>query len=133
MDKRPARAIVERTFYQLVEALADQDASRTEIENFKAAHPAPEPPPVFEGLPRFFDHYERRQKYQDELEKREKVLATADQAYERAADSLQDVLPEGVLLRFDYTGTRANLFGKRYGVVKEQGEVTAYAIEGTTN
>jgi hypothetical protein len=133
MAKRLSRASVENTVNQLVEALHDQDASRTELENFKATNPAPEPPPAFEYLSEFLDHHESTQRYQVELERREKALATADKLYAKAADSLQDVLPEGIPLRFDYLGMRRDLYGKRYGIVKEQGEVSVYAIEDTTD
>ena len=129
MPKRLSRVSVENAVNQLVEALYDRDAARVELERFKAAHPAPEPPPEFDHLHAFLDYHDRRREYEDEVAKREKTLSIAEKSYARAADSLRDVLPENVLLHYDYMGRRTSLNGKKYGILNRQGEIIVPSIE----
>ena len=116
MAKRMSDRVVESTVNQLVEAEQRQSAARAELERFKATYPRPEPPGAFPNLRVFLDYHRARSGYEDEVEKREKALATAEASYRQAAEQLQDVLPENVPLNHDYRNIA-------YVIVKRQGEV----------
>jgi hypothetical protein len=89
MTKRMSDRAVESTVNQLVEAEQGQLAARAELDRFKADYPRPEPPGEFANLRVFLDYHRARSGYEDEVEKREKKLATARASYTQAVERLR--------------------------------------------
>jgi hypothetical protein len=116
MDKQEIR----NTVNQLVEAWHDQAEAQRQLEIYRASHLPPEPPNQFEGLKDLYEFDELKRSYQGALTNHQNQLEAAQIAYAKAAEKLQEVLPEGVGLQYTYQGERGNLDGGRYLIMTTQ-------------
>ena len=121
MSKHLSRTVVENTLNQLVEAWHDEEAASADLDRFEETFPAPKPPPEFENVRAFLDFHDRRQTYDDEVQKREKNIASAERRYVDAAIKLRGVLPGNVPLHYEYSGNRQQLYGHQYRIVSMAG------------
>ena len=120
---------IESTVERLVEAEHMRLAARAELERFTEANGPPDVPEEFTNLSELVEYHKRFQEYQAAINRRKEDVGTAEKSYNEAADSLRDVLPEDVPLRYDYPGRKEPMVGKRYAIVKKNNEVIIPEIE----
>ena len=123
------RLDIESAVQQLVEAEQYRLAAEAELDRIKAASEQPEPPEKFAQVDELVEHHSRVLQYEDKVNRLKQAIVTAETSYNQAAELLQDVLPEGVPLTYDYPGRREEMVGKRYVVIKREGKVIVPAIE----
>ena len=119
---------IEGAVNRLVEAEHDRRAAQAELERFNVTYYRPEPPEEFAYIGHLVEYHQSVRRYEDALEDRKKGVDTAEKSYTQAAQTLRDVLPENVPLRYDYMGRRSNLLGTTFMIVKKQGEITVPEI-----
>ena len=117
---------------RIIESKREVEKARGRLEEYKRTVGEPQASQRFDDVSELLSYIERKNDYERGLNAAEDTLEEAEEAYKQTAAKVQEFLPAGSEIRYDYQGKRKRFRNKKYVIHNQRDEVTVRELPHET-